>query len=370
MFKKIANIIIFGGVAMLLGFLGLLILDAVQADRATQEFRETQVARFGDMTTLCENVEGENSGDFLIEGDERPLILLTGSTDVHPIQESLPPDRKPANSTEVDVVLCVQGQGQGALVEYGRCPYEDTDKVVIRYRADPEVILIDPANGARIVSGTVVGGDPGGCPFSVQDNNRDESVFGPVPSAVMVLDWLELQQIQMATRDWGDFLSMCESVPVPDASLSGVTGASTLLFLLNGTQDVHPWQVQGEREWSASGPEDIDYVVCAPPIDDDNTETRQVQTCQFMISSGGNFRGMRDIPLLMRSARTVIVDPASGDGLAELIVDGSLPTQNILNNDGCPQNIGADEFEGIYGLYPNRANFQVAFSQQFISGER
>jgi hypothetical protein len=142
------------------------------------------------------------------------------------------------------------------------------------------------------------------------------------------------------------------------------------VVLQSGTGDVHPWFAALPDEWRASEPEAVDYVVCAPPIDADNTETQQARTCEFMVTGDGgrDFQGMRDIPVYLRTVHTLVLDPVSGDALGELVVSGSAPARDILNGGvGCPITIGGDELEGIYGEYPTAGNFQAAFRGQFLS---
>jgi len=376
MVKKVFNFILFGFVGILLLFLAYMIFSIVSENQEKadekREFQETQVALYGDMTTLCENVSPGGVGDFVIAGDARPLILTTDTTEVHEIMQTLPADRVPSGEADVDFVMCLPSAGTGTRVEIGRCPYEGTEREAVRYRVDADITVIDPVSGTMVMTDVLEGAEPPGCPFSIEESGATQAVVGGSPTTATIATWIELQGFRSVASGWdADLLSLCESPPEAEDSLAPMEASEDpkILILESGTQSVHEWMGNLGDAWIPDASEDVDFVVCAPPINADTVEDFFAMSCEFMVSSGGDFQGSETIEVYQRAVTVVVVDPSSGEALAELVVEGSPRSVDALGGGGpgCPQTIGADEFEAIYGDYPTGRNFQGAFNSQFVN---
>jgi hypothetical protein len=116
------------------------------------------------LAELCQNPAPVTGNVSPVGHLPRLLVLDLGATSLHVWHDQLPDERRPADASQVDYVVCVNREGDGISVQMGECVYPGMANPISRYRTDPRLVVVDPASGKSLKQDKLQGANPSDCP--------------------------------------------------------------------------------------------------------------------------------------------------------------------------------------------------------------
>ncbi|MEM6284794.1 MAG: hypothetical protein AAF787_21570 [Chloroflexota bacterium] len=181
-------------------------------------------------------------------------------------------------------------------------------------------------------------------------------------SVVMIIIGFIISAVEssMVVDAYGEEIAgLCRTLPMGEADIANAPaadGPSRLLLLRTGAQARHAWHNEMPVDWRAETADEVTLVGCVE-IDD-----VEIEQCEYSRpdSEGGTFTVR--IEREQTTATVVLLNPTSGERVAERAVTGSEP-------EPCPPDSeDLDTMQRLEGSVPTSHEF-AAFLETFVDAE-